>query len=109
MTLTDFKTGEPTVTGNSYVARYESFSVGSEDENYKLSIGQYDATTSTLADALSSGGHNGASFSTKDRDNDGDSTRNCANVFFSGITKYMAQNWQQNLYYGNKYYSSYII
>ena len=86
MTLTDFKNGEPTVTGNSYVARYGSFSVGSEGKNYRLSIGQYDATTSTLADGFISGGHNGASFSTKDRDNDGDGTINCANVFFSGIT-----------------------
>ena len=85
MTLTDFKNGDPTTTGNSYVARYGSFSVGSESENYQLSIGQYDKTSSTLADGFISGGHNGASFSTKDRDNDGDSTRNCANVFFSGI------------------------
>ena len=108
MTLTDFKNEEPTVTGNSYVARYGSFSVGSEDENYRLSIGQYDATTSTLADGLTSGGHNGASFSTKDRDNDGDGTRNCANVFFSGITIIWRKIWHQKIYY-NKYHSSYII
>ena len=82
MTLTDFKHGEPTVTGNSYRAIYGSFSVGSESENYQLSIGQYDVASSTLADGFASGDHNGAPFSTSDRNNAG----TCATDFFSGIT-----------------------
>ena len=81
MTLTDFKHGEPTVTGNSYRAIYGSFSVGSESENYQLSIGQYDVASSTLADGFASGTHNGAPFSTSDRNNAG----TCATDFFSGI------------------------
>ena len=84
VTLTDFKEGEdgePTVTGSSYTARYGSFSVGSESDNYKLSIGQYDVTTSTLADGFTSGEHNGAPFSTSDRNNAG----SCAEDLFSGM------------------------
>ena len=81
MTLTDFKVGQPTVTGNSYRAIYGSFSVGSESENYQLSIGQYDVASSTLADGLSAGSHNGAPFSTSDRNNAG----TCATDLFSGI------------------------
>ena len=82
--MTDFKEGEdgePTVSGSSYIARYGSFSVGSESENYKLSIGQYDVTTSTLADGFTSGEHNGAPFSTSDRNNAG----SCAKDLFSGM------------------------
>ena len=77
--MTDFKEGEdgePTVSGSSYIARYGSFSVGSESENYKLSIGQYDVTTSTLADGFTSGEHNGAPFSTSDRNNSGSCDKN---------------------------------
>ena len=82
--LTDFKEGEdgdPTVPGSSYTARYGSFSVGSESENYKLSIGQYDVTTSTLADGLTSGEHNGAPFSTSDQKN----SESCAKNISSGM------------------------
>ena len=79
--MTDFKHGEPTVTGNSYRAIYGSFSVGSESENYQLSIGQFDVASSTLADGFASGAHNGAPFSTSDRNNAG----TCATDFFSGI------------------------
>ena len=91
VTLTDFKYGKPTVIGNSYRAVYGSFSVGSESENYKLSIGQYDVTTSTLADGFTSGDHNGAPFSTSDRNNAG----SCATDFFSGmnITSVLDENY----------------
>ena len=97
--MTDFKHGEPTVTGNSYRAIYGSFSVGSESENYKLSIGQYDVTTSTLADGFTSGGHNGAPFSTSDRNNAG----SCATDFFSGmnITSVLDENYITKLSFYN--------
>ena len=90
VTLTDFKYGKPTVIGNSYRAVYGSFSVGSESENYKLSIGQYDVTTSTLADGFTSGDHNGAPFSTSDRNNAG----SCATDFFSGMI--ITSMWDEN-------------
>ena len=82
--LTDFKVGEPTVVGTSYVAKYDSFRVGPESENYRLFIGKYDVTTSTLADGFAAGGHNEAPFSTKDRNNAG----NCAKDYFAGNNTY---------------------
>ena len=47
-------------------------------------------TTSTLADGFTSGDHNGAPFSTSDRNNAG----NCATDFFSGmiITSMLDEN-----------------
>ena len=48
-------------------------------------------TTSTLADGFTSGGHNGAPFSTSDRNNAG----SCATDFFSGmnITSVLDENY----------------
>ncbi|GFS25207.1 tenascin-R [Elysia marginata] len=51
--------------GKKAYARYVDFAVGNETENYKLSIGRY---FGTAGDSLSY--HNGAPFSTLDRDND---------------------------------------
>ena len=82
--MTGFKLGEPTVIGTSYVAKYDSFRVGSESENYKLLIGQYDVTASTLADGFAAGGHNEAPFSTKDRNNAG----SCAKDYLAGNDTY---------------------
>ncbi|GFR77106.1 tenascin-R [Elysia marginata] len=51
--------------GKKAYARYADFAVGNETENYKLSIGRY---FGTAGDSFSY--HNGAPFSTIDRDND---------------------------------------
>ncbi|XP_055864033.1 angiopoietin-1-like isoform X3 [Biomphalaria glabrata] len=56
-----------------YFAQYENFKVLSETEKYKLQIGNY---SGNAGDSLS--GHNNMFFSTFDRDNDNDSTVNCA-------------------------------
>ena len=90
VSLTDFKVGEPTVTGTSYVAKYDSFRVGTESENYKLFIGQYDVATSTLTDGFAAGGHNEAPFSTKDRNNAG----SCAKDYFAGNDTYTILSMQ---------------
>lgn len=55
-------------------AKYGTFRIGSETVNYKLSLGDYD-TSSTANDSLSI--HDGKYFSTKDRDND-NAPPNCA-------------------------------
>ena len=52
-------------SGNTAYAKYQSFSIGSEAEKYKLSFNGY---SGTAGDSLNY--HNGRPFSTKDRDND---------------------------------------
>ena len=58
-------------------------------------------TTSTLADGFTSGGHNGAPFSTSDRNNAG----SCATDFFSGmnITSVLDENYITNYHSTIKY------
>ena len=63
-------------------AEYNSFSLGAESVNYKLSISSYNSGMSTAGDSLISK-HNGKFFSTKDRDND-NSPPDCAGVYKSG-------------------------
>ena len=73
--------------GSTFEANYDSFSIGSEDDEYKLQIGGYDAS-STLLDAFSS--QNGRPFSTKDRTNGATYSANgqdCAARFVSGEYK----------------------
>jgi len=70
--LTDFQ-------GKQYIAAYDNFKVGSRDENYKLHVSGYDQIQSTLQDSLQV--QNGSPFSTWDRDNDGWSDQNCAQVY----------------------------
>ena len=65
-------------------AVYESFAVASEDQNYMLTVGDWDSSRSTLVDSLSS--HSGTAFTTHDRDNDDHQSINCAH--------------QGDLYYG---------
>ncbi|XP_052070595.1 fibrinogen C domain-containing protein 1-like [Mytilus californianus] len=65
--LTDFE-------GNTEYAKYSTFSVGNLSTQYKLEVDEY---SGDLGDSL--GYNNGMSFSTKDRDNDIGSSRNCAN------------------------------
>ncbi|XP_037046930.1 microfibril-associated glycoprotein 4-like [Bradysia coprophila] len=58
-------------------AKYSPFHIGSEDENYRLYIGNF-SSEGQISDSLSS--HNGSMFSTKDNDND-DWPANCAERF----------------------------
>ncbi|XP_069156236.1 ficolin-1 isoform X2 [Procambarus clarkii] len=68
VTLSDWK-------GRSAVSTWDYFRVGSEQEQYKLSVGQYQPE-STAGDALSH--HNQRAFSTYDHDNDIDHFDHCA-------------------------------
>lgn len=64
-------------------ALYNNFRVGNKDSQYQLTISGYDQS-STAGDSLSS--HNGAYFSTPDKDNDGLSMEHeaCAKKYKSG-------------------------
>ncbi|GFS01739.1 fibrinogen-related protein 3-2 [Elysia marginata] len=77
--------------GKSYFARYGTFSVASEADNYALQVGQFSGGTAT--DSFSN--HNGAPFSTYDRDNDA-ATRNCA-VAYTGAWWYLSPCHYSNL------------
>ncbi|XP_068737347.1 microfibril-associated glycoprotein 4-like isoform X3 [Montipora capricornis] len=59
--------------GKTAYAAYKMFAVTSERAKYQLSLGTY---SGTAGDSLSH--HRGASFSTKDRDNDQKNSENCA-------------------------------
>jgi len=59
--------------GKTANAEYDFFGVASERSKYKLSLGTY---SGTAGDSLSY--HRGMAFSTKDRDNDLNSSTNCA-------------------------------
>ena len=67
-------------TGNeSKTIRWASFSVGTESKNYAISANGFDQGASGLSDRL--GPHNGAPFSTQDRDNDGYSSGSCSSRY----------------------------
>ena len=66
--LTDFAVS-PATSGTQYIAKYDSFRVGSESTNYKLSLSGYDSDSSTLGDAFSD--DSGMPFSTRDKNNGG--------------------------------------
>ena len=65
---------------NSYFAQYREFTVGSEETDYALYVGNY---TGDAGDSLSSYS-NYAKFSTYDEDNDGYSYTNCASSYRGG-------------------------
>lgn len=65
-------------SGKKKYAKYSSFSVASEADKYKLTVGGY---SGTAGDSLSH--HNGKKFTTKDQDND-NAGGNCAISFESG-------------------------
>ena len=49
---------------------YDSFSIGSEKENYELRLSGYNQELSTLADGFTLGNHINQPFTTSDKDND---------------------------------------
>ncbi|KAJ8034004.1 Fibrinogen-like protein A [Holothuria leucospilota] len=63
--------------GDPYYAKYSSFSISDESDNYRLSLGSY---TGDAGDSLSY--HNGQAFTTRDRDNDLWSGGNCASDLY---------------------------
>ncbi|KAL9958830.1 hypothetical protein ACROYT_G035898 [Oculina patagonica] len=64
------------IHGKTAFAEYSSFSVTSERAKYQLSLGSY---SGTAGDSLTN--HRGSAFTTKDRDNDGHNSVNCASVY----------------------------
>jgi hypothetical protein len=62
--------------GESAFAEYSQFSIGDSDSSYILHLGGY---SGTAGESLMF--QNGMKFSTKDRENDPDSSRNCAVTF----------------------------
>ncbi|XP_061176964.1 ficolin-1-like [Saccostrea echinata] len=62
--------------GEQASAVYTTFYIGDEDSKYTLTVSGYNGTA---GDSLS--WHNGMRFSTKDQENDIDSSRNCATTF----------------------------
>jgi len=76
-------------TGNWYYAEYSTFRVLSEADNYKLQAGGFSGNASY--DSFSQH-HNGAQFTTFDRDNDLWSSNNCAESLGYGFWYYNC-NW----------------
>jgi len=74
ITMTDYD-------GKIYTALYEQFQVGQGD-GYVLKVGGFNAARSTLGDSMKV--DNGMKFSTKDRDQDGTSSRHCAQEWTGG-------------------------
>ena len=66
---------------------YDSFSIGSEKENYELRLSGYNQELSSLADGFPLGNHINQPFTTSDKDNDNRKSSNCANDFSGGIFK----------------------
>ncbi|CAH3185883.1 unnamed protein product [Porites evermanni] len=75
--------------GSTAFAQYSSFAVTSERAKYQLSLGSY---SGTAGDSLAY--HRGYPFTTKDHDNDGNGSTNCA-VADKGAW------WYNNCYYSN--------
>ncbi|XP_071837318.1 uncharacterized protein [Apostichopus japonicus] len=71
-------------SGQHHFAKYSSFSVGNVDTNFRLSISGYDSSSTAGYNALGHSYHNGAAFSTRDRDNDGCSYYHYASYYKSG-------------------------
>ena len=89
--------------GNTAFAKYDQFSVGDEDSDYILSVSGYQ-NNSTAGDSLTAhhNPHNGQRFSTPDRDNDDDTSFDCA-------VHHHAPWWHKICYYSlltGKYYTS---
>ena len=87
--LTDYETFELYIGLESFLtgttahlgwSKYGSFSLGTDANDYKLSISNYD-TTSSAGDAFEF--HDGEFFSTPDEDNDS-GTSHCGSIYSSG-------------------------
>ncbi|XP_005113499.1 ficolin-2-like, partial [Aplysia californica] len=76
--------------GKNYYSSYDNFSLSGETENYKIHISGFLGNISQDNMAY----HNGAEFSTKDRDNDESSTHNCAKAHHGAW-------WYKNCHYVN--------
>ncbi|KAI8481290.1 hypothetical protein Bbelb_409840 [Branchiostoma belcheri] len=63
-----------TFEGHWHIAQYDGFKVANESENYRMTAGRF-TYGSNVPDSFSY--HDGANFSTFDRDNDGDEDVNC--------------------------------
>lgn len=106
--LTDYSSSEIYIGMQSFLttddvafqlawARYGSFSLGTNQNDYQLSISQY---SGTAGDSFKI--HNGKKFTTSDEDNDSDDLENCA-------VKYSSGWWYNNCYEAHLngvYYSS---
>ena len=68
--------------GVKVYAKYGKFNIGNEQAQYRLQVGSY---SGTAGDALTP--HNNMAFTTKDRDNDSSSYKNCA-VSYTGAWWY---------------------
>jgi hypothetical protein len=77
----DMEIFHPDPTMRHAFSRYQSFSIADGTDDYKLTIGTLDGS-STGGDSLVN--HNQRKFSTPDRDNDSNPTVNCAVRFSSG-------------------------
>ena len=81
--------GIPKQDSGNYFATYNTFYIKGEEDNYRLSLADYEGTAGdrelwvlVLYEGMSY--NNGHQFSTRDRDNDGDASRNCAQLYSSG-------------------------
>jgi len=68
-------------SGLWYWAEYDTFTVGNESTKYTLTVAGFNGNVTE--DAMNT--HNGMKFSTKDRDNDVDSSSNCAQSYNGGF------------------------
>ncbi|PIK41207.1 hypothetical protein BSL78_21942 [Apostichopus japonicus] len=80
---------------SSYYAVYSTFSINNETDKYRLSVGSYNGNTGY--DSLS--GSNNKPFSTRDRDNDGWSSYDCAE-------RHQGAWWFYEYYHCRKYNSA---
>ena len=88
-TATQLRIDTQDFDGNSRYAQYSSFSVGDSVSKYTLSVSGY---RGTAGDSLT--GHNGHKFSTRDQDNDVQSSDNCAQ-------RYKGAWWYSNCHASN--------
>ena len=70
--------------GNRKYAQYNFFSVNNNLTNYTMNFGTYSGDAGDALDCGGAGYHEGIAFSTFNRDNDGDNTRNCALDYWAG-------------------------
>ncbi|XP_045186150.2 ficolin-1-like [Mercenaria mercenaria] len=78
-------------------AEYESFLLGDAQSNYRVSFGSY---TGNAGDSLRR--HNNKMFTTKDRKNDQDGSRNCAQIYIGAWWYTQCHDANLNGDYGNK-------